>query len=149
MHNIVKMTVSLDVHLLKQYTMGNMRDESNVQYRGLQEGENVFGSVSGPLDLGDEEVKRASLDMRADDYGFLERYAAYRNALAVAQGKKLRQQWSRKSMAESFIAIQCDAARYQLREMLAAVGDLPEASDEKAMAKYAEAVIAWDKKHNK
>ncbi len=128
---------------------GNMRDDSGVQYREPMESERVGGTVSGPLDLGEAEVKRVSLDVRADDDGFLERYAAYRNALAVAQGKKLRQQWSRKSMAESFIAAQCDGARHQLREMFAAVGDFPQASDEKAMAKYAEAVIAWDKKTNK
>lgn len=126
-----------------------MKDDSDVQFRGLGENERVWVSVSGPLDLGEAEVKRASLDVRADDYRFLERYAAYRNALAVAQDKKLRQQWSKKSMAESFIAAQCDAARHQLKDMFAAVGEFPDAADEKAMAKYAEAVVAWDKKHNK
>lgn len=105
--------------------------------------------MTGPLDLGEAEVKRASLDIGAADYVLLERYSAYRNALAMAQGKKLKQQWSKKSLAEAFLADQCTAVRSQLAEMFAAVGDLPDAADEKAMAKYAEAVIAWDKKHNK
>ena len=143
------LTEGLDANLSDVYMMGIMRDESNVQFRGDPEGERLWASVSGPLDLGEAEVKRASLDVRAEDYGFLERYAAYRNALAVAQEKKLRQQWSKKSMAESFIAAQCDAARHQLREMFAAVGEFPDAADEDAMAKYAKAVVAWDKKHNK
>lgn len=143
------MTLDLDVATRCAYILSNMKDDSDVQLRGPSEGERFWTSVSGPLDLGEAEVRRASLDMRADDYKFLERYAAYRNALALAQAKKLRQQWSTKALAESFIAVQCDAARHQLKEMFAAVGDFPDASDEKAMAKYAEAVVAWDKKHNK
>jgi hypothetical protein len=130
------------------------RADTNVQFRDDPENERVWASVSGPLDLGEAEVKRASFDVRSEDNDFLERYAAYRNALATAQGKKLRQQWSKKSMGESFIAVQCDAARHQLGDMFKAVGPFPEltgdaAKDAAAMAKYAKAVIAWDEKHNK
>jgi hypothetical protein len=95
-----------------------------------------------------------SLAAREKDLDFLERYASYRNFLAVEQGKKLRQQWSKKSMAESFLAAQCDVARSQLKDMFEAVGEFPaitgnKTADEKAMTAYVERVIAWDKKANK
>ena len=105
--------------------------------------------MTGPLDIGGAEVSRASLDIKADDYRFLERLAAYRNAMATAQGKKLKPQWTKKSLAESFVSAQCDGSRQQLMEMFAAVGELPDASDAKAMAAYAARVLAWDKKTNK
>lgn len=127
-----------------------MRDNGAVvQLREAATSERLWISVSGPLDLGNSEVQRASLDVRASDYAFLERYAAYRNALAEAQGKKLKPQWTKKALAESFIAAQCDGAKHQLAEMFAACGELPDASDKKAMAAYAARVLAWDKKHNK
>jgi hypothetical protein len=95
-----------------------------------------------------------SLAAREKDLDFLERYASYRNLLAAAQGKRLRQQWSKKSMAESFLAVQCDSARQQLMEMFEAVGEFPvatgvKAADEKAMAAYVARVLAWDKKASK
>ncbi len=88
-----------------------------------------------------------SLAVRVVDIEFLERYAAYRNELAAAQKKQIKQRWSKKSLAESFLAAQCDGARQQLRDMFAAVGEFPDAADEKAMAAYVARVIAWDKKH--
>lgn len=97
----------------------------------------------------DEGAARISLDVRASDYVLLDQIAAYRNALARAQNKKLRKQWTRKSMAESMLAIQCDALRVQLAEMKEALGSLPDGKDDTAMEKYARRVLAWDKKQSK
>ncbi len=128
--------------------MRHMTTRPSVQsLRDFKDSVKPWLSVTGPLDIG-EAVTRASLDLNASDYAFLERYAAYRNALATAQGKKLKPQWSKKALAESFVSAQCDGTRHQLAEMFTACGEFPDASDEKAMAKYCAAVIAWDKKHN-
>lgn len=94
----------------------------------------------------DEPVERLQLDVRVSDDAFLSRFAAYRNALAKAQDKKLKRRWSRKSLAESLLAIQCDALRAQLEEMFQALGELPDAKDIEAMDRYAKRVVAWDKK---
>ena len=76
-------------------------------------------------DIGDAAVKRTTIDVTEGDSEFLERYASYRNALAVVQDKKLKMQWSKKSLVESFVSTQCDAARSQLAEMFRACGQLP------------------------
>lgn len=125
---------------------------TGAQYQPEAEFERVGGSVTGPLDLGDAEVKRVTLEIEEGTHNFLRRYAAYRNALASAQDKRLRQTWSAKSMAESFVRAQSDAAHQQLREMFAALGEFPEitgnkTTDDKAMEKYAAAVLAWSAKH--
>lgn len=118
-----------------------------VQLRRITNPENLWASVPDPFDIDDEEAgRRLSVDIRPADYDLLAQFAAYRNALAAVQGKRLRKLWSRKSMAESMLAIQCDALRHQLREMLTAVGPLPAADDPDEMRRYAKRVSAWDKK---
>lgn len=107
--------------------------------------------MSDPIELQDalSETDRFTLDVPATDASFLERFAAYRNALARAQGKRLRRQWSRKGMAESLLAAQVDGMRQQMAEMLKDLGDLPAADDKDALEAYAKRVIAWDKKHSR
>ena len=117
--------------------------------------EKPWFSVTGPGDIEDDrESERLSLDVRASDYDFLTSFAAYRNALARVMGKRIRKQWSRKQMAESFISMQVDAMRAQLAEMLKACGELPtfDSKDPKsraAMDSYVKKVIAWDAKRSK
>lgn len=91
-----------------------------------------------------EEVARVSLDVRVRDDDFLERFAAYKNALNDVTKTKLRRRWTRKSMAESLLAAQCDVLRNQLTEMVAAFGELPPASDTEAVKRYAKRVAAWE-----
>ncbi len=126
-----------------------MDDGSDVQFKGGREGERFWVSVTGPLDLGDQEVKMTSLAVKVTDLDFTERYAAYRNELAKQQKKQIKQQWSKKSQLEAFLSSQCDGTRHQLREMFAELGELPDANDPKAVSAYVARVIAWDKKHNK
>lgn len=109
--------------------------------------EKAWLSVTGPKDMDEgQEVVRLSLDIRAEDFDFLARVAAYRNTLASLQGKRLKRKWTRKAMAESFIAAQCDAMRQQLADMVAACGPLPDPEDAEAVEKYVRKVIAWDKR---
>lgn len=124
-----------------------------VQFMSDAKNGRVWSSVSDPVDIAGDVTERVSLDISPADYAFLKRYAKYRNALAKAQGKKLKASWSRKSLGESFLAIQCDAARHQLKQLFDAVGDFPRESGDKAkdaaaMLKYAKAVIAWDDRQN-
>lgn len=100
-----------------------------------------------PIDPSDDVgVTRVSVDMRAPDAGLAEQYAAYRNALAVAQGKRLRRQWTKKSMVEAMLAMQADTLRHQLAQLVAALGEMPKPEDEAAMVAYAERALALDKK---
>jgi hypothetical protein len=102
------------------------------------------------MDIDDsQEVERLSLDIRTQDFEFLSRLAAYRNVLAALQGRRLKRKVTRKSLAESFIAVQCDAMRNQLAEMLQACGELPSGEDPEAVEKYARKVLAWDKRTSK
>jgi hypothetical protein len=131
-----------------------MNRETAVQSRRNTNRETVYSVVVNPLDYGEERaVERLTLDVPADDADLMERFAAYRNALAAVQGKTMRKKWTRKSLAESMLSAQCDSLREQLGEMFGAVGDLPappDGPDDKAafeaMEKYARRVLAWDKK---
>lgn len=104
-----------------------------------------------PLRLDDEETgfERLSLDMPQADADLLARFAAYRNALAAAQGKKLRKRWTRKSIAEHLLHIQLEGLLQQLSDMIEAVGPLPSADtkDIAKMEEYARAVLKWERKH--
>lgn len=102
-------------------------------------------------DKGDEGFTRLTLEIPAPDAELFRALAAYRNALASAQGKTLRKQWTRKMMAESAISAQADSIRQQLAPMFEACGPFPvltghESRDEKAMREYAARVLAWDKR---
>lgn len=126
-----------------------MRENTAVQLKWGLPSEKVWLAVSGPVDMDDgQEVERLSLDIRAEDFEFLTRLAAYRNALAALQDKRLKRKWTRKSLAESMLAAQCDAMRHQIAEMIAACGEIPAADDREAMEKYARKVIAWDKRNS-
>jgi hypothetical protein len=129
--------------------MRNMRNDTEVQLLGWPGADKAWGDVAGPTEIPDDFVERLSLDVGVKDFDFLERLAAYRNALAAAQDIKLKRRWSRKSQAESFIAIQCDVMRMQLSEMIAECGDLPPADDREAVEKYARKVVAWSKRQEK
>lgn len=97
----------------------------------------------------DEQVERVTLDIRAVDFDFLGRFAAFRNAMASASKVKLKRKWSRKSMIEAQIAVRVEVIRAQMAEMFAELGPLPEAKDELAMERYAKRVVAHDKKLDK
>lgn len=102
-------------------------------------------------DQGGDGSVRVTLEVSEGDASFLEAYARYRNALAKVQSKRVRRQWSRKMLAESFVAAQCDQARHQLQEMFAAIGPFPDPDDKNTtpedFERYAKKVLAWDKKH--
>jgi hypothetical protein len=114
--------------------------------------------VGNPADTDDTEMtERLSLDVPVRVVDFIERYSAYRNALAKVQAKaqgapktrKLGRQWSRKSMAESFIATQYNAMQQQLSDLISACGEIPDADDERALEAYAAKVVAWTAKQKK
>ena len=96
-----------------------------------------------------EGTKQFGINVTDSESAFLEWVAAYRNALAKARGKKLRRQWTRKTVAESFITKRVVDEREEFREILEAVGPFPDAKDEVAMLRYAQAVVAWADKKNK
>lgn len=126
-----------------------MHNATAVQLPRRTPHETVWLSVSGPSDIDDsQEVVRLSLDIGTEDFEFLARLAAYRSALAALQGKKLKRKPTRKSLAESLLAAQCDSMRQQLSEMFAACGEMPPADDAEAMERYVRKVIAWDKRHS-
>lgn len=96
-----------------------------------------------------------NLQLKAADSLFLAQIAAYRNALATAQGLRFERNWSRKSLAEAFITAACKELRKEMMPILKACGQLPEidldeaksASEKarfrKAMGAYAKRVLEW------
>lgn len=105
--------------------------------------------VGGPFlpEEYEEATVRLSLDLSAQAMDWLARFAVYRNAMAEAQGKKLKEKWSRKSLAEHFIALQVEQMQAQLAAMLEACGPIPDAKDAAAMKKYVAKVVAWSNKN--
>lgn len=120
-----------------------------VQFDGAPRGVRPWLKVSGEDNDVGTPVERLQLDIAVEDSEFLFRLARYRNALARAQGTRLKKQNSRKSVGEDFIAIQCQAEREALRAMFDACGPLPDGNDRKAMDAYAKRVVAWDEKRAK
>ncbi len=123
-----------------------------VQLSESARGGSLDASVANPFEISDgEPVERLSLDVRASDVAFLVRFAAYRNALARAQGKKIKRQWSRKSLMESLLSIQVDGLRQQLRGLFDALGEIPEhdTKDSGPMDAYAKRAAAWFDKQSK
>lgn len=108
-------------------------------------------AVTDPLDLGPDEVMRVILDVSKEDLLFIEAYAAFRNALTRAQGKKQKRHYSRKSLAEQLISDQCLVLRHQLSRMFAELGPFPtlDPKDPKAnraaMEDYARRAVEWTK----
>lgn len=111
------------------------------------------GSIPGmsvdPLAQHEEEPpERLTVDLRSSDARFLERFAAYRNALNQLEGRKVRP-WTRKSAAEAFVAAQVRQVVENMALAFRDRGELPAADDEKAMLAYAKAVLASADKSNK
>lgn len=109
----------------------------------------MWATPMGPTDFDDNETafERLSLDLPESDVTLLEQFAAYRNALAAAQGKKLRKRWTRKSVAEHFLKIQCEGLRHQLDEMTRELGPLPEVTkDLTPFDEYAARALEWMKR---
>jgi hypothetical protein len=103
-----------------------------------------------PISFEDESHLPVVLQVRLADAEFCARLAEHRNAVAVAQGKRLRKQWTRKSIAEVCFAAGVDAIRARLSEMEAACGPLPEAdATDEARERYAKRVLAWEQKSQK
>ena len=126
--------------MLEQPTIPSLR-------RSIQD-DNLWLPVADPTDTSeDESVERMTLDVRARDAELVGKFAAYRNALAAVQGKQLRKKWSRKQMAENMFALQCEALRHQLAQMVAELGELPDSDDSDAMEQYAKRVLAWNQKN--
>lgn len=92
---------------------------------------------------GEDVVVRVGVDIPSADADFLQAYAAYRNAIAKAQGATLRRLWTRKTLIESLLAAMLDQHREQLRQMIDACGPLPDPKDDEAMKRYAAKVLAW------
>jgi hypothetical protein len=107
-------------------------------------------TMVGPPEISaEEETERITVEVSVADADFISRYAALRNALAEAEDRRLRKKWTRKMMAESMLAAQCDAARQQMQDMFKALGDLPDAEDKAACLTYAKKALAWAKKNIK
>jgi hypothetical protein len=109
----------------------------------------VILMVADPLERSEKTrppTKRLTLDLFEPDVDFMADQAAYRNALARAERRKLDPWWTRKSIIEAFISAQCDAMRVQLKEMVAELGPIPRAKDKRAMDRYVQRVLEWRKK---
>jgi poly(A) polymerase Pap1 len=118
------------------------------QWRGNAGHAKVWTEVPDPIDIGpDEEAERVALDFDMSTADFFSRFAAYRNAIAAAQGKTLKRKWTRKSLMESTINTERARLEAQLEEMVRAVGPIPNAKDAEAMERYARRVLAWDRKN--
>lgn len=121
--------------------------DAEAQLPKAPDGGTLWWLVPDPLDIAAEDhVERLSLDLSAADAAFLRRFAAYRNEVAKGQGLRLKMKWSRKSLAEAFIAAQIAEAKRQLEEMFSAVGELPAEDDHEALAAYVKKVIRWSER---
>lgn len=94
-----------------------------------------------------------TIDLPADDADFLERYAVYRNKvgeleLAERPEKKAKpgQKWTRKSLSEYLLKGQVEQLREQAASIEKALGPIPDADDEAAVAKYAARAFELKKK---
>ena len=108
----------------------------------------VPGMSVDPLAQQEKEAERFSVDLPVADAKFLERYAAYRNALNAAQSRNVKK-WNRKSAAEAFIAAQISLVAKEMAAVFSEHGELPYATDEKAVMAYAKAVLAAADKSSK
>ena len=131
-----------------------MLKDTDVQWRKRVRRGRVALAVPSPRDLGEEEVTRLLIDVPTSELRLIEQISTFRNVLAAVQKKKLRRQWSRKSLAEQFISDQLLVEARQYEEMFREVGPFPEISgtaDEKraTMEKYAKRVVAWLEKRAK
>lgn len=98
-----------------------------------------------------EGVVPFTIDLPADDAGFLERYAVYRNKLGEFElsekpDKKAKpgQRWTRKTLSEYLLRAQVQLLRDQVAAMEKALGPIPDSDD--AAEKYAARAFEWKKK---
>lgn len=120
-----------------------MRRPTNVQLREKARRVSLLALMSaGPDDVPDVLLRRVTIDLSDEDFVYLEKLAAYRNALAEAEKRRITP-WSRKGLCESYVAAGALNSRKKLSEQFAACGELPDAKDEKAVAAYVAKVIAW------
>lgn len=117
----------------------------------------ILGNMPETPEGLDEAYKPVPLNMqlKAADSLFLAQIAAYRNALATAQGLRFERNWSRKSLAEAFITAACKELRREITPILRACGPMPEldldeaksaaekARFRKSMSAYAKKVLDW------
>jgi hypothetical protein len=116
-----------------------------VQWPARREPARVLITVGNPRDTQvGQAVERLSLDIAKGDYEFLKRYAAYLNLLADARGVVLRRKWTRKALAEDYLADACDDIRKQMADQLAELGPIPDGEDEAALAAYVAKVVDRD-----
>jgi hypothetical protein len=126
-----------------------MRNATAVQLERREKPVRVWLSVGRQIDMTGQAVDRLSLDIPLEDALFLERYAEYRNAVAVERKLRLRKKASRKSVAEEFLITQVRVMREEFAEIFKELGEFPSADDPEAMARYARKVVAWDKRSQK
>ena len=91
----------------------------------------------------ESDLVRVTLDLRPDQAEFLEKYAAYRNVLNLAEKRQFRK-WTRKSAAEAFVDAQIANVRKNMKGVFDTLGELPDSSDEKALSAYVERVLQLD-----
>ncbi len=109
-----------------------MGQETDVQWPDDTGRGKVWSLVSDPLEIA-EAVIRVATDLPIEDAEFLAKTA-------------LKRQWTRKSVAESLLALQVKVLRDQYAELIDAVGSLPDAEDQEAMRRYAKRAAARDAK---
>ncbi len=95
-----------------------------------------------------EPLTRVSVDLSKDEAAFVDRFATYKNAMAVVQNETLRVKWKRKSIAENLLSNQVKAQQWEMRAIFKACGPLP-SGGMKEMVEYVEKVLAWQAKRTK
>lgn len=124
-----------------------------VQYR-----RNMAGAKPW-LDVADNRKKtkgaktdRVTIDPSFDNSEFMRRDAAFKTAIAILTGREdelpEEGKWTRKTLAEAYVAAQCDARREQLQRMFDACGPLPDPDDKGELARYVARVFAWDEQND-
>lgn len=91
----------------------------------------------------ESDLVRVTLDLRPEQAEFLEKYAAYRNVLNAAEKRQFRK-WTRKSAAEAFVDAQIASVQRNMKGVFDALGELPDADDEKALSTYVGRVLELD-----
>ncbi len=130
-----------------------MDSRTYVQCLLESEGSRVGGNVSTNPDSKMTFVVRITLDVSRDEDEFLTAYAAYKNALPIAQGERVKRRESRKSVAEQLVTNQIAQTLHQLKAAFEAVGELPKVIEgkpketEELFVAYAKKVLAWQRKH--
>lgn len=116
--------------------------DTSVQLRKVMKPGRFPGEMVDPLQRAEEETKRLAIDLSPEVVSFLERYAAYRNAMNEVSKRSVRQQWSRKSAGEALLTTMVAQVRASMADVFAELGEIPDAEDQKALEAYALKVLA-------